>query len=162
MEQRSYFQDFMPGNICFGCGKDQTEGLHVKSYWEGEEAVCVWHSQEKYQGWKNVLNGGILASIIDCHTMGTAMAAAYKAEGREMNTQPDYRYATGTMTVKYLKPTPNDIPITLRAKVTELKGKKIIIHCDAWSGNMLPAKAEEIAIRVVDTCQTQQNNPFAG
>lgn len=162
MEQRTYFQDFMPGNICFGCGKEHPDGLRIKSYWEGEEAVCIWYSQEKYQGWKNVLNGGVLASIIDCHTMGTAMAAAYKAEGRALNTQPDYRYATGTLTIRYLKPTPNDQPITLRARISEVKGRKTTLTCKAWSGDMLTATADVIAIRVVDTSKSQHGNPFAG
>ena len=148
---KKYFQDFMPDNVCFGCGQDNHFGLKIKSYWEGEEAVCIWNSEEKYQGWKNVLNGGILASLIDCHTMGTAMAAAYKAEDRPMDTMPEYRYATGTITVKYLKPTSNLKPIELRAKVLEMKGKKVVMVCDAFSEGVRTATAEVIAIRVFDS-----------
>lgn len=149
--KKDYFQDHMPGNVCFGCGQDNHEGLQIKSYWEDNEAVCIWHSEEKYHGWKKLLNGGILATVIDCHCMGTAMAAAYRAENRPLNSEPEYRYATGTMTVKYLKPTLNDKPIELRAKVTEIKGRKTVLLCDVWVEGIRTAEASVIAIRVFDS-----------
>ena len=68
------------------------------------------------------MNGGIMATLIDCHCMGTAMADAYRRENRSLNTSPEYRYATGTLHVKYLKPTPNT-EVELRAKVVEVKGR---------------------------------------
>ncbi len=146
-----YFQDFMPGNICFGCGRDNHEGLKISSYWQGKEAICHWRSEDKYQGWKGVLNGGIIATLIDCHTMCTAMAEAYKSENRTLDTNPIYRYATGTLTVNYLKPTLNDAPVTLKAKVIEVKGKKTVLKCEVWSNEELTAQADVVAIRVFDS-----------
>lgn len=148
--KKDYFQDHMPGNICFGCGADNPEGLQIKSYWEGDEAVCIWESEEKYQGWKSLMNGGILATLIDCHCMGTAMAAAYKAENRSLGSEPEYRYATGTITVKYLKPTPNTKPIELRTKVLEIKGKKVVMSCDSYVDGIKTSESTVIAIRVFD------------
>lgn len=145
-----YFQDYMPGNVCFGCGKENPEGLQIKSWWEGEEAVCVWHPEPKYRGWEKVLNGGILATLIDCHSMDTAMAAAYRAEGRPLGTEPFYRYATGTITVRYLRPTPIDRPVTLRARVLELKGRKARIFCEVFSDGEKTAEAEAVGIRVIE------------
>jgi len=155
-----YFQDYMPGNVCFGCGTENPDGLHIKSYWEGEEAVCIWNSQEKYHGWAGILNGGILATLIDCHCMCTAMAAAYKAEGRTLDSKPEYRYATGTITVKYLKPTPNDQPVELRVTVKEIKRKKVVMDCAVHVGGVHTAQAEAIAIRVADSSQVSHGNPF--
>ena len=153
--KKEYFQDFMKGNICFGCGKDNANGLQIKSYWEGEESVCIWHSEEKYQGWKNVLNGGILAALIDCHCMGTAMAAAYQSEGRGLDSEPEYRYATGTITVKYLKPSLNSEAIELRARVLEIKGKKTVLKCDVFVNGDKTAMADVIAIRVYDSTKDE-------
>ena len=62
-------------------------------------------SIKSYQGWPKIMNGGIIAN--DCHCMGTAMAYAYKTEGRSLDSKPYYKYATGTLKVKYIKPTPN-------------------------------------------------------
>ena len=131
MSELKYFQDHMPENVCYGCGNNR-EGLHVKSFWDGEVAVCEWTSEEKYCGWSNLMNGGVMATLIDCHCMGTAMADAYRREERALNTNPEYRYATGTLSVKYLKPTPNT-KVTLKARVLEVKGKKTVMACDFYS-----------------------------
>lgn len=160
MTNREYFQNHMPENVCFGCGVNNPDGLHVKSYWDGDESVCKWDSKEKYHGWANLLNGGILATIIDCHCMGTAMADAYKRENRSLDSEPVYRYATGTLKIKYLKPTPNDQTIELRTVITEVKGKKTVMTCRAFSGDVQTAEAEVIAIRVFDSNNHNGENPF--
>lgn len=157
--KKDYFQSHMPENVCFGCGVSNPDGLHVKSYWEGEEAVCQWTSEEKYHGWANLLNGGILATIIDCHCMGTAMADAYKRENRSLDSEPVYRYATGTLTVKYLKPTPNTT-IELRTTIEEVKGRKTVMKCKAYVDGELTAEADVIAIRVYDSSTHEGENPF--
>ena len=40
---KNYFQDYMPGNICYGCGKDTKGGLHIKSYWNGKQSDSDWN-----------------------------------------------------------------------------------------------------------------------
>lgn len=157
---KEYFQDHMPGNVCFGCGAENPDGLQIKSYWEGEEAVCIWQSEEKYHGWKHIMNGGILATLIDCHCMGAAMAAAYQAENRSLDSLPEYRYATGTITVKYLLPTSNLAPVELRTQIQEIKGKKVSMTCQVFSEGKQTVAAEVVAIRVADSSHHQANNPF--
>ena len=151
MKNVDFFQDHMPGNVCFGCGRNNHDGLKISSYWEEDEAVCVWTSKEKYQGWKDILNGGILATLIDCHTMCTAMAAVYKSENRKLESEPIYRYATGTIKVKYLKPTSNLHPVELRAKIIEIKGRKVVLSCIVVSQGVITAEADVVAIRVFDS-----------
>jgi len=141
----------MHSNVCFGCGNDNHEGLQIKSYWDGDVAICKWISQEKYHGWKNILNGGILATLIDCHTMCTASAYAYRIENRNLGSTPVYKYATGTLTVKYLKPTPNNKPIELKAQVTEQRGKVTTVSCEVYCEGIKTAEATVIAIRVFDS-----------
>ena len=155
MSESKYFQDSMPENVCFGCGHNH-EGLQIKSYWEGDESVCKWQSEEKYHGWSNLMNGGIMATLIDCHCMGTAMADAYQREGRALDTDPEYRYATGTLSVKYLKPTPNT-QVELRAKVIEVKGRKTVMKCDFYSeSGEKTAEADVVAIRVFDSSEEKE------
>ena len=150
-KKRTYFQDHMPGNVCFGCGTENTDGLHIKSYWDGEESKCHWTSEDKYRGWPGLLNGGIMASLVDCHCMGTAMADALKEEGRPLGSLPEYRYATGTLAIKYLKPTSNKAPVELVARVTDRKDRKTVLSCEIWSQGVLTAEAEVVAIRVYDS-----------
>lgn len=147
---KTYFQDYMNGNVCFGCGSENPDGLQIKSYWDGEEAVCNWTSKTKYHGWEKVMNGGVLATLLDCHCMGTAMAAAYREEGRDLGTNPQYRYATAEITVRYLKPTPNDRPIELRAKVVKIKGRRTWLTCDVFVDDVKTAEAEANGVRVFE------------
>lgn len=153
----AYFQNHMPGNVCFGCGIDNPQGLQIKSYWEGEDSVCHWHSKEHFHGWPSLLNGGVMATLVDCHCMCTAMAYAYKMEGRPLDSEPHYKYATGTMTVKYLKPTSNDHPVELRAVVSEAKGRKTTVQCKIFSQGELTGEAEVIAIRVFDSSKDEHS-----
>ena len=154
-----YFQDYMPENSCFGCGANP-EGLRIQSYWEGKEALCYWQAEAKHQGWKGILNGGILATVIDCHCMCTAMAAAYAAENRALDTQPVYRYATGTMTIRYLRPVRYHLPICLRATVEEVKLRKTTLSCEVFSEDRIVAKAQVIAIRVYDSSEIVEDSLF--
>ncbi|UZR95614.1 PaaI family thioesterase [Chondrinema litorale] len=155
-----YFQDYMKSNVCFGCGIENEEGLQIKSYWEDNLSICKWQPEEKYHGWANLLNGGIIATLIDCHCMCTAMAAAYKYEERGLDSLPEYRYATGTITVKYLKPTSCEKEVLLKAKVLELKNKKVVMQCDVFSEGEKTAEAEVIAIKVYNSAEDQSKNPF--
>lgn len=113
MTQRA-FQDEISGNHCWGCGSDNDNGLQIKSYWSGDEAVCTWQPQAHHSaGPLHVLNGGIIATVIGCHCGWTAIAAAYREEDREINTEPLIWYATASLNVKYLRPTPLDEAVVL-------------------------------------------------
>ncbi|MBW1794338.1 MAG: hypothetical protein JRF30_09095 [Deltaproteobacteria bacterium] len=58
--------------------------------------------------------GGLIANLIDCHSIGIAIAASYEAEGREPGTEPQITFVTGTLKVKYLHSTPIDTELILR------------------------------------------------
>lgn len=159
-DKSDIFQHFMPENVCFGCGIHNPDGLHIHSRWEDEVSVCEWMPEEKYHGWADLLNGGIMATLIDCHCMCTAMADAYCREDRSLDSMPEYRYATGTLNIKYLKPTSSRHLVRLEAKVTEVKGRKTILSCDFYSQGVKTAEAEVIGLRVFDSSQSVENNPF--
>ena len=151
------FQEHMPGNICFGCGKDTKNGLHIQSYWNDKKAECVWTPGNNHQGWPNILNGGIIATIIDCHCMATAMAYAYGNEGRNLDSKPVYKYATGTIKVKYIFPTPHG-KVKLLSQVDSYAEKKVFVTCDLYSGDKKTASAEVIAFRVYDSSKLDKND----
>ena len=83
----SALQDLVPNNGCWGCGPAHPRGLHVKSYVEGEETVCRFQPTPDHSaGPPHVVNGGIIAAVIDCHSIFTALADAYRAAGRAVGT----------------------------------------------------------------------------
>lgn len=73
------FQDQIPDNNCYGCGPGNREGLRIKSFWDGEAAVCTYRPEHHHSaGPPQFLNGGIIATLIDCHSVCTAIANAYR------------------------------------------------------------------------------------
>ena len=68
-------QDRIPHNHCYGCGPENPHGLQIKSHWDGKESVCVYEPRpEQCAGPEQYLYGGTIASLIDCHSIGTALA----------------------------------------------------------------------------------------
>jgi len=144
------FQDFYPDHWshCYGCGRLNEHGLQIKSYWDGEATICQFVPRPEHTAIPGYVYGGLIASLIDCHGTGTAAAAAYRAEGRPMDTQPPIRFLTGSLNVKYLKPTPLGPPIELRGEIREVKGRKVIIDITVSVEDIVTATGEVIAIQV--------------
>jgi acyl-coenzyme A thioesterase PaaI-like protein len=147
--QRAIQDQFLRNNYCWGCGRENDHGLKIKSYWLGEEAVCTWVPNPWHAaGPQNVVNGGIIATLIDCHSACTAMAAAYEAEGREIGSEPQIWCATASLQVTYLRPTPLGEPLCLRARVGEMGERKIHVTCSVCAGGQECARGEVVAVRV--------------
>jgi hypothetical protein len=146
-------QDVWPNATCYGCGPANPAGLHIKSYWDadGETVVARYRADVKYNaGFPNVVYGGLVASLIDCHSVWTAIASAYKAEGREHGSAPAISYVTGTLTVRFLAPTPLDAEIVLRARVSERQGRKATVLCTVQAGDRVTAEGTVVAVRIAD------------
>lgn len=94
--------------------------------------------------------GGLLASLIDCHSTGTAAAALYRAEGREMGTLPALRCVTASLHVDYLKPTPLNVLLEVRGRVKEIRGRKVIIESTIYANEIATVRAEVVAIQIPD------------
>jgi acyl-coenzyme A thioesterase PaaI-like protein len=143
------FQDYYPDNVsyCYGCGRLNEKGLQIKSYWDGDETVCHYTPRDYHIAIPGYVYGGLIASLIDCHCTGTAAAAAYKADGREMDTLPAFRFVTASLKVDYLKPTPLGVSLEIRARVKEIKGRKVVM--DAWlsANGQVCAQGEVVAIQ---------------
>ena len=142
-------QDLMPHNHCYGCGAANPDGMQIKSYRHEDECVCTYMPKpEQCAGPLNYLYGGTIASLIDCHSVGTAVANYYREEGREVGEGEEIWCVTGQLTVNYLKATPIDKEVTLRAVIEEFDERKTILKCRMYSGDLLTAAAKVTAIRV--------------
>ncbi len=146
------FQDEIAHNHCWGCGPANEHGLQIKSYWQGDEGVCTYQPLPHHMaGPTHVLNGGIIATLMDCHSACTAIAAAYQAEGRGMNTEPSIWYVTASMRITYLRPTPIGNPVTLRARVKKTRDRMSWLTCSLFSGGEERARGELLFVRVPDS-----------
>lgn len=147
------FQDYYPEDLshCYGCGRLNEKGLQIKSYWDGEESVAKLIPNEKYIAIPGFAYGGLIASLIDCHSTGTAAAAKYRAEGRDMDTEPALRYVTASLKVDFLAPTPLGVELEIRGKVVEIKEKKMVVEAKVLAENKLCAKGLVVAVRMPET-----------
>jgi len=144
-------QDYCPDEvaICYGCGRNNPEGLHLKTFWDGSEGVLRFRPKPYHSAFPGAVYGGLIASLIDCHGTGTAAAAAYEAEGRKPGTEPEITFVTGNLNVSFLKPTPIDTELVVRARPRELTERKAIIVCSVYANGEECARGEVVAVRVV-------------
>ena len=148
--ERAAFQDQIGCNFCFGCGPTNEHGLRIRSYWDGPDESTCTYQPESHQaaGPKQFLNGGIIATLIDCHCICTAIAHAYRDDRREIGSAPAIWYVTGSLTVKYLRPTAIGVPVELRARIVEAGEKKTVLSCTLSSKGQECAMGEVVAIQV--------------
>jgi acyl-coenzyme A thioesterase PaaI-like protein len=145
-------QDLYPENVahCYGCGRLNEHGLQIKSYWDGKESVCTFRPRLYHTAIPGYVYGGLIASLIDCHGTGTAAAAAYTNARQKPDTEPPFRFVTGNLNVRYLRPTPIDTDLELRATVREIKGRKTIVDVTLSVRGELCATGEVIAFEMPD------------
>ena len=146
------FQDYYPDQLsyCYGCGRLNEHGLQIKSYWDGEETVCIFQPRSYHIAIPGYVYGGLIASLIDCHCTGTASAAAYRAEGRAMDTEPPLRFLTASLHVDYVRPTPLGVPLEIRARVKEIKGRKVVVTATLSAEGKVCARGEVVAVQMPD------------
>ncbi len=144
------FQDYYPDQLsyCYGCGRLNEHGLHIKSYWDGDEAVAHYQPQPYHIAIPGYVYGGLIASLIDCHSTGTAAAAAYRAAGRPMDSQPPFRFVTASLHVDYLRPTPLGVMLEVRATVKEIKGRKVVVNSTVSANGEICARGEVVAVQI--------------
>jgi len=148
--ERRAIQDYYPDVLshCYGCGRLNEQGLHLESHWAGEETVAVFHPRSYHMAIPGYVYGGLIASLIDCHGTGTASAAAYRAAGREMGTEPAFRFVTASLHVDYLRPTPLGSPLEVRGRVKEISGQKVVVTATLSAAGQVCARGEVVAVQV--------------
>ena len=161
MRDEDAFQDQLHDNFCFGCGADNPDGLQLKSRWDAGDAdrsVAQWRPQALHTaGPRGILNGGIIATLLDCHGICTAVADAYRREERDIGSAPDLWYATASMAVDYLRPAPIDAECELSARVVEVDDRFTTVECELVAAGKPRARATVRAVRVPDSWREGQS-----
>jgi acyl-coenzyme A thioesterase PaaI-like protein len=144
------FQDYYPDDLshCYGCGSLNEKGLQIKSFWDGEESVCTYTPRDYHTAIPGFVYGGLIASLIDCHSTGTASAAKYRAEGREMGSDPPIRFVTASLHVDYLLPTPIGVPLEVRGKVKMIKGRRVVVEARLLAEGKVCAQGEVVVVQM--------------
>ncbi|HLR22681.1 MAG TPA: PaaI family thioesterase [Pseudogracilibacillus sp.] len=142
--QDKYEEDFA---WCYGCGRLNQEGLHLRTGWHGDETVTIYSPRKEHTAIPGFVYGGLLASLIDCHGTGSASLALHRKNGHEPseNVAPP-RFVTGSLHIDFMKPTPQDIPLKAVGKVEEIHPKKWRVLTEVYAMDECCARGEVIAV----------------
>lgn len=143
-------QDYYPDHLsyCYGCGKLNEQGLQIKSYVQGDEVIAKFTTRPYHIAIQGYVYGGLIASLIDCHSTGAAAAAVYKSENRSFDSKPAVRFVTASLKVDYLRPTPLGEEIEISARVKEIKGRKVIVESRLSARGEVCATGEVVAVQI--------------
>ncbi|HSH00835.1 MAG TPA: PaaI family thioesterase [candidate division Zixibacteria bacterium] len=97
---------------CFVCGENNTQGLALKFTWDGLVCRTEFTASEQFAGYRRVLHGGIIASILD-----EVMIKAILAQG--------IIAVTGELTIKYRSPARSGDLLSFTGEVTEQSARLI-------------------------------------
>ncbi len=142
------FQDHYPEDVahCYGCGRLNAAGLHVRSVWDGEETVATLTPDPRYTAIPGYVYGGLIASLIDCHGTGSAAGAMARRLGRAIGEDPPLRFVTASLHVDYLAPTPMGVPLTARGVIEEITDRKVVTAIGVTADGTLVATGRVVAV----------------
>jgi len=146
-------QDHYPAKFahCYGCGPANPQGLHLKSFIEGERTYARFTPATMYSGgYPGNVYGGMLASLLDCHGTASAAAFAHRAQGRVMGDGgPSIRFVTGSLKVDYRRPTPLGVELLIEGTLRSLEGRKAIIDLTLSADGEACVTGEIVAVQFV-------------
>ena len=149
------FQDYYPDNYshCYGCGRLNKDGMQLKSYWDGEETVCLYTPRPYHSGgFPGNIYGGLIASLMDCHSAASATAARMREDNYTADDRrPAPRFVTASLKVDYLKPTPMGVVLEIRGRIKEIKTRKIIVSTALFAAGELRAKGEAVMVQLTES-----------
>jgi len=150
-------QDTIAPNHCVGCGPDNPHGLRIKSFWCGDLETLAAFQPEPHMAAASpsVLNGGVIATLIDCHAICTAIAYARRLAGSGADSEAGF--ATGSLTIRYRRPTPIDHPVLVHARIVGVAERKTVLECTLTSAGEVCAEATVVAVRVAEGSQRIQS-----
>lgn len=149
----SMLQDLYPEDFahCYGCGRLNTNGLHVKTEWVDGEGIARFLPAPYHMALPGFVYGGLIASLADCHAMATAAGASMVAAGATPGRDPTPRFVTASLQVDFLRPTPLGPELLLRARPTQVGERKVAVEVSLTAKGVECARARVLAVRAPAT-----------
>ncbi len=142
--EKSLQETYAPTGICFGCGVANEKGLRIRSFENGEEVTAEWTAESHHQAFPGMLSGGIVGTLLDCHSNWTAAYFLMKKLGK---TEPDCT-VTANYSVKLLRPTPSDATIKLVARVVDSTEDRATIEAELIANEKICATCKGLFVIV--------------
>lgn len=102
--------DLRDDAMCFACGKKNPDGLHLEFSFENGEVGTSIAFPKKFQGYGDVVHGGLVATVLD-----EAMVTLLNRMG--------HLAVTAELTVRFLRPARVGETIRVTARLLKERGK---------------------------------------
>jgi acyl-coenzyme A thioesterase PaaI-like protein len=141
---RSVQERYAPENRCFGCGPANPKGLHIRSFEDGEGLRAEWTPEPHHEAWEGALNGGIVGTLLDCHSNWAAAhhLMTRRGDGRLPST------VTSEFHVRLLRPTPTADAVRLEARVVESSGDRATVEAALSAAGRVTATCRGVFVAV--------------
>lgn len=122
----------IPTYNCFGCSPHNEHGLQMRFVEEGDEVTCRWDPKDHFQGYGNVLHGGVQSSLMDEIASWLIFVKLHTAG------------MTSKLEVRFRKPVIVDGgQVLLRSRLKEMKRNIAVVAVDLYdSRNQLCSQGE--------------------
>ena len=138
MSDLSLQQRYAPGSRCFGCGPANPSGLRIESHATDDpsgELVAEWRPLPHHAAFENVLNGGVIGTLLDCHANWTAAVRVMRDRG--LAAPPGC--VTADYAIRLRRPTAVDRPVHQRAWPVDTEGDRVVVDAELSSGGIITA-----------------------
>lgn len=137
---RSLQERHAPENACFGCGPANEKGLRIRSFPDPESPhedalVLRFRAEKHHEAFTGMLNGGIVGTLLDCHSNWTACMHLMRLRGLD---HPPVT-VTGDFHVRLLRPTPSDRELVVRAWPVESRDPKVVVEAELTCDGIVTA-----------------------
>ncbi len=141
---KSLQETYGPNVICFGCGPANPKGLHIRSFAQGDECVAEHRVEKHHEAFPGVVNGGIIGTLLDCHSNWTATWALMQ---RARSSVPPCT-VTADFHVALKRPTPSDALLKMRAKAVELTDDRAVFEATLEANGKVTATCKGTFVAV--------------
>ncbi len=153
-------QDFYPAHFahCFGCGRLNEHGYRLQTRWDDDELLTRFVPSPYHTAIPGFVYGGLLASLLDCHSTASGAAALSRAEGREyFDVGAAHRCVTGTLAVRFRRPTPLGPELELRGGIVDVNGRKVTVESRVLVDGKVTVTCEAVVIAITDDFGAQRS-----
>ncbi|MFW6774536.1 PaaI family thioesterase [Nocardioides sp. CPCC 205120] len=134
---------YLPDLPCFGCGPANPRGLRLRSFAPdaGGPVVAAFTPWPEHDNGLGFLNGGIIATVLDCHSAAAVVHAAHE-NGWPAEPGVPLPYVTAGLDVRYRRPAPLAATLGLVAEVRDASYDEITAHVRLEHDGKVRAEAE--------------------
>ncbi|HEY4227409.1 MAG TPA: PaaI family thioesterase [Candidatus Limnocylindrales bacterium] len=111
--------------------------MRIQSFEQPDGSVlATWQPRQEHEAFDGFVNGGILGTLIDCHSNWTAVAALLDRDGGHIAPSS----VTADLSVRFRRPTPSDRPLRLVGRVVELAFDRVTVETSIEAGGEVTAR----------------------